>query len=101
MPSTALATVGYYEPWWMQILKAIVIFAIGLQLVPVILLAERKILGRYQNRNVMDAFGGISRGNEQWTVRASRELVGDPTTTAVGPLTYEVYADGWGRITPR
>ncbi len=31
-------------------------------------------LGRYQNRNVMDGFAGISRGNEQWTVRASREL---------------------------
>ena len=47
-------------------------------------------LGRYQNRNVMDSFGGISRGNEQWTVRTSRELASDPTTTAVGPLTYEV-----------
>ena len=29
-----IATVGYYEPWWIQILKAIVIFAVGLQLVP-------------------------------------------------------------------
>ena len=47
-------------------------------------------LGRYQNRNVMDGFAGISRGNEQWTVRASRELAEDPTKTALGPLTYEV-----------
>jgi hypothetical protein len=47
-------------------------------------------LGRYQNRNVLDGFAGISRGNEQWTVRASRELAADPTATAVGPLTYEV-----------
>jgi hypothetical protein len=47
-------------------------------------------IGRYQNRNVMDGFAGISRGNEQWTVRASRELAGDPTRTAVGPMTYEV-----------
>src|ERR1700747_3747938 len=46
--------------------------------------------GRYQNRNVMDGFAGISRGNEQWTVRASRELATDPTATVVGPLTYEV-----------
>ena len=30
-----LALVGYYEAWWVQILKAIVIFAVGLQLVPV------------------------------------------------------------------
>lgn len=49
-------------------------------------------LGRYQNRNVMDGFAGISRGKEQWTVRASRELAEDPTKTAVGPLAYEVVA---------
>ena len=34
-----LAVVGYYEEWWIQVLKAIVIFAVGLQLVPVVLLA--------------------------------------------------------------
>ncbi len=45
-----IALVGYYEPWWIQILKAIVIFAVGLQLVPVVLLAERKLLGRFQSR---------------------------------------------------
>jgi NADH-quinone oxidoreductase subunit H len=45
-----LAVVGYYEEWWIQILKSIVIFAVGLQLVPVVLLAERKLLGRFQNR---------------------------------------------------
>ena len=47
---STLALVGYYEPWWIQILKAIVIFAVGLQLVPVVLLAERKLLGRFQAR---------------------------------------------------
>ena len=31
-------------------LKAIIIFAVGLQLVPVVLLAERKLLGRFQAR---------------------------------------------------
>jgi NADH-quinone oxidoreductase subunit H len=45
-----LATVGYYEAWWIQVLKAIVIFAVGLQLVPVVLIAERKLLGRFQGR---------------------------------------------------
>ena len=45
-----IALVGYYEAWWIQILKAIVIFAVGLQLVPVVLLAERKLLGRFQGR---------------------------------------------------
>jgi NADH-quinone oxidoreductase subunit H len=45
-----IALVGYYEDWWIQILKAIVIFAVGLQLVPIVLLAERKLLGRFQSR---------------------------------------------------
>jgi NADH-quinone oxidoreductase subunit H len=50
MSAAPLAIVGYYEPWWIQIIKAIVIFAVGLQLVPVVLLAERKLLGRFQSR---------------------------------------------------
>jgi NADH-quinone oxidoreductase subunit H len=45
-----IATVSYFEPWWMQIAKAIVIFAVGLQLVPIVLLLERKLLGRFQAR---------------------------------------------------
>jgi NADH-quinone oxidoreductase subunit H len=57
-----LAVVGYYEPWWIQILKAIVIFAVGLQLVPLVLLAERKLLGRFQARygpNRVGPFGAL------------------------------------------
>src|SRR5438876_1080769 len=45
-----LALVGYYEPWWIQVVKSIVIFAVALQLVPVVLIAERKLLGRFQSR---------------------------------------------------
>jgi NADH-quinone oxidoreductase subunit H len=45
-----LADVTYFEPWWIQLLKAVVIFAVILQLVPLVLLAERKVLGRFQNR---------------------------------------------------
>jgi NADH-quinone oxidoreductase subunit H len=48
--SVPFAEVGYFEPWWMQILKALVIFAVGLQLVPIVLIVERKLLGRFQNR---------------------------------------------------
>jgi len=47
---SVLAVVGYFEPWWIQILKAIVIFAVMLQLVPIVLVAERKLLGRFQHR---------------------------------------------------
>ena len=35
-------------------------------------------LGVYPNRGVVDAFGGVSRGVEQWTVRASGRLGRDP-----------------------
>jgi NADH-quinone oxidoreductase subunit H len=48
--SAPLALVGYYEEWWVQILKGIVIFAVALQLVPIVLIAERKLLGRFQGR---------------------------------------------------
>jgi len=45
-----LAVVGYAEPVWIQLLKALVIFAVGFQLIPVVLLLERKLLGRFQGR---------------------------------------------------
>ncbi len=45
-----VALVGYYEPWWIQIVKAIVIFAIALGILPMIILYERKLLGRFQAR---------------------------------------------------
>ncbi|MSW96427.1 MAG: NADH-quinone oxidoreductase subunit H, partial [Actinobacteria bacterium] len=57
------AIVGYAEPWWMAILKSLVIFAVGLQLVPLVLMAERKILGRFQNRygpNRVGPFGAMT-----------------------------------------
>ena len=57
-----IAVVGYYEAWWIQIVKAIVIFAVGLQLVPIVLLAERKLLGRIQARygpNRVGPFGAL------------------------------------------
>ena len=59
---TPLAEVGYFEPWWIQILKGLVIFAVLFQLVPVALLAERKILGRFQHRygpNRVGPFGAL------------------------------------------
>jgi hypothetical protein len=47
-------------------------------------------LGKYPNRGVLDAYAGISRGAEQWTVRASRRLHPDVQGTAAGPIRYEV-----------
>ncbi len=45
-----LAVVGYYEDWWIQILKALVIFGVFLGVLPVVIVAERKLLGRFQHR---------------------------------------------------
>jgi hypothetical protein len=47
-------------------------------------------LGKYPNRGVLDAYAGVSRGVEQWTVRASRRLAPDHDRAEVGPLRYEV-----------
>ena len=47
-------------------------------------------LGKYINRNVMDAYAGISRGVEQWTVRTSRQLSPAPDTYSVGAIHYEI-----------
>ena len=46
----------------MQILKAIVIFAVVFNLVPLALLADRKVLGRFQHRygpNRVGPFGAL------------------------------------------
>ena len=48
--SGPLASVTYYEEWWIQVLRSIVIFAVALQIVPIVLLIERKLLGRFQGR---------------------------------------------------
>ncbi len=45
-----LAEVGFAEDTWIQIVKSLVIFAFVLQVVPLILLLERKLLGRFQSR---------------------------------------------------
>ena len=47
-------------------------------------------MGKYPNRGVLDAYAGVSRGVEQWTVRSSRKLWPEVESTAVGPIRYEV-----------
>jgi NADH-quinone oxidoreductase subunit H len=47
----AVATEPYAHEWWLvQIVKALLIFAFVLQIVPIILWVERKLLGRFQAR---------------------------------------------------
>jgi NADH-quinone oxidoreductase subunit H len=47
---TPLADVFYVEPWWIQIIKALVIFGVAFGVLPVLVVYERKLLGRFQNR---------------------------------------------------
>jgi NADH-quinone oxidoreductase subunit H len=44
------ADVGFFEPWWIQIIKALVIFAVAFAILPVLTVYERKLLGRFQGR---------------------------------------------------
>ena len=60
--TTVLATVGYAEDWWIQILKSLVIFIVGFSLVPLALMMDRKLLGRFQGRygpNRVGPFGAL------------------------------------------
>jgi NADH-quinone oxidoreductase subunit H len=47
---TVLADVNYFEPWWVQIIKALVIFGVVFAVLPMIIIYERKLLGRFQGR---------------------------------------------------
>ena len=46
----AFADVNYFEPWWVQIVKSIVIFAVIFAMLPILIVYERKLLGRFQAR---------------------------------------------------
>ncbi len=59
---TVIADINYVEPWWMQIAKSLVIFLIVFNFVPVVLMADRKVLGRFQQRygpNRVGPFGAL------------------------------------------
>ena len=40
----------YFEPWWIQIVKALVIFLVAFAILPMLTVYERKLLGRFQAR---------------------------------------------------
>ncbi len=50
MISFPFADVGFAEASWVLVVKSIIIFAIVFAIVPVLTVAERKILGRFQHR---------------------------------------------------
>jgi len=50
MTPLPIGDVAFVEPWWVALIKSVVLFLIAVQIVPVVLLAERKLLGRFQHR---------------------------------------------------
>ena len=59
---TVFADANYFEPWWMQIAKALVIFIVIFAILPLLIVYERKLLGRFQARygpNRVGPFGLI------------------------------------------
>jgi NADH-quinone oxidoreductase subunit H len=47
---SVLAAVNYFEPWWIQIVKTLAIFLVIFLILPMIIIYERKLLGRFQGR---------------------------------------------------
>jgi NADH-quinone oxidoreductase subunit H len=45
-----LADVNFHEVWWAQIVKSLVIFAVIFAILPILIVYERKLLGRMQAR---------------------------------------------------
>ena len=81
---TTFDHVGTSDPAWMErmwytghpVPAGDIIFDIG--------------LGYYPNKNVMDAFAGVTIDNVQHNIRMSRRLRPDPLLTRVGPLEIQV-----------
>jgi NADH-quinone oxidoreductase subunit H len=47
---STLGNIYFYEPWWVQIVKALAIFLVIFLLLPMLIVYERKLLGRFQAR---------------------------------------------------
>jgi NADH-quinone oxidoreductase subunit H len=82
----ALAEVNYFEPWWVQIVKALVIFLVIFALLPILIVYERKLLGRFQNRYGPNRVGpfGLMQPLAEILKFATKEPF--RTTTSVGYL---------------
>jgi NADH-quinone oxidoreductase subunit H len=83
---TPFAVVNFFEPWWVQIIKALVIFGVVFALLPILIVYERKLLGRFQNRYGPNRVGpfGLMQPLAEILKFATKEPF--QTSTAVGYL---------------
>ena len=82
----ALADVNYFEPWWVQIIKSIAIFAVIFAILPILIVYERKLLGRFQGRYGPNRVGPF--GLMQPLAEIVKFAMKEPfrTTTSIGFL---------------
>jgi NADH-quinone oxidoreductase subunit H len=83
---TAFAVVNYFEPWWVQIIKALVIFGVIFALLPVIIVYERKLLGRFQGRYGPNRVGPYGFGQPLAEIVKFATKEPSRPTTSVGYL---------------
>ncbi len=78
--------VALYEPWWIQIIKALVIFVVAFGVLPILVVYERKLLGRFQARYGPNRVGpfGLMQPVAEIVKFATKEPF--RTTTSVGFL---------------
>src|SRR6202020_3203198 len=78
--------VNFVEPWWVQIIKALVIFGVIFAILPIIIVYERKLLGRFQGRYGPNRVGpfGLMQPLAEIIKFATKE--DSRPVTSVGPL---------------
>jgi len=80
------ADVNYFEPWWIQIVKSLVIFAVAFAILPVLVVYERKLLGRFQARYGPNRVGPFGLGQPLAEIVKFATKEPFRTTTSVGLL---------------
>jgi NADH-quinone oxidoreductase subunit H len=78
---TPFADPFFYEAWWIQILKALVIFGVAFAILPMLTIYERKLMGRMQGRY------GPNRVGPFGLLQPMAEIVKFATKEALRPTT--------------